>query len=502
PAGGPANLLIIGAGDTAEAVVREVERMPEERYRVVGLLDDDRRTWGAQIRGIEVLGGTEQVGEICRRFDVDEILIALPRATRRELRRVVGLCEGTNVRFRTLPDVKELIAGRVRVHDLPEVNITDLLGREEVSLDEASIARFLKAKPVLVTGAGGSIGSELCRQILRFAPAELVLLERAENQLFQIERELLRRVPPGYPLAAYLADVCDRRRLEQIFARHRPAVVFHAAAHKHVPMMERDPAEAVKNNILGTKVVADAARDHRCGKFVLISTDKAVRPASIMGCTKRVAEMYVQQLSQLGPTQFVTVRFGNVLGSSGSVIPLFQEQIAAGGPVTVTHPQMMRYFMTIPEACQLVMQAGAMGRGGEIFVLDMGEPVNILELARELITLSGLAPGEDIEIVFTGIRPGEKLFEELSIEGEDVSRTAHPKIGIWKNRPESFQAVCRGIEQLLSLADAGDADRIRQHLKQLVPEYAPANSDTTGQPSPSPIAPGKPASGSTSQSPR
>jgi len=470
--GGVSNLLIVGTGDTAEAVLREIERMPEERYRVVGLLDDDPATWGGQIHGIPILGSTEQVRDICRKQDVDEILIALPAATRRDLRRVVELCEGTNARFRTVPDVQELIAGRVRVYDLPEVNITDLLGREEVSLDEHAIASFLKARRVLVTGAGGSIGSELCRQIVRYQPSKLVLVEQAENNLFEIERELSRRAP-DLTLTARVADICDAARIRRIFAEHRPEVVFHAAAHKHVPMMERNPGEAIKNNILGTRTVADAAAAANTGKFVLVSTDKAVRPTGIMGCTKRVAEMYVQQLSSHGQTQLVTVRFGNVLGSSGSVVPIFQEQIAGGGPVTVTHPDVTRYFMTIPEACQLVMQAGAMGRGGEIFVLDMGEPVRIVDLAKELITLSGFTPGEQVEITFTGLRPGEKLFEELSIEGEGVSRTTHPKIGIWQNRPESMEAVCHGMEDLLAMADDDDLGKIQQRLKQLVPEYQP-----------------------------
>ncbi|HUW83304.1 MAG TPA: nucleoside-diphosphate sugar epimerase/dehydratase [Phycisphaerae bacterium] len=489
PPGGPSNLLIIGTGDTAEAVVREIERMPEERYRVVGLLDDDPATWGSQIHGISVLGSTQQVREICRKQEVDEILIALPATTRRELRRVVELCEGTNARFRIVPDVKELIAGRVRVHDLPEVNITDLLGREEVTLDENAIADFLKAKRVLVTGAGGSIGSELCRQIIRYQPTELVLVEQAENNLFEIERELSRRTP-NLRLIACVADICDAARISRIFGEHRPEVVFHAAAHKHVPMMERNPGEAIKNNILGTRTVADAVAASSAGKFVFISTDKAVRPTGIMGCTKRVAEMYIQQLSSHCQTQFVTVRFGNVLGSSGSVVPIFQEQIAAGGPLTVTHPDVTRYFMTIPEACQLVMQAGAMGRGGEIFVLDMGEPVKIVDLAKELITLSGFTPGEQIEITFTGLRPGEKLFEELSIEGEGVGRTTHPKIGIWQNRPESMEAVCHGMEDLLAMADEDDLDRIRQRLKQLVPEYQPPDqaSSTEAPPKAKPSA--------------
>jgi FlaA1/EpsC-like NDP-sugar epimerase len=444
--------------------------MPVERYRVVGFIDDDPAKHRARIHGVDVLGTTQQIGEICNRHDIDEILIALPGATRKELRQVVERCQGAHVRFRMVPGPDELIRGDLSVSQLREVRINDLLGREEVALDLETIARYLQAKRVLITGAGGSIGSELCRQVLRFRPACLALVEKAENNLFEIENELRRRYPES-DLRAYIADICDVARTRQIFEQDRPEVVFHAAAHKHVPLMEQNPGEAIKNNILGTKVVADAALACGCRKFVLISTDKAVNPSSIMGCTKRVAEMYIQQLSPDGPAQYVTVRFGNVLGSSGSVIPIFQRQIAAGGPVTVTHSDMVRYFMTIPEAAQLTLQAGAIGQGGEIFLLDMGEPVKIVDLARELITLSGLRPGEDIDIVFTGVRPGEKLFEELSIRGEDVAATPHPKIGIWKRRPEDHATVCRAIEDLARLARDGDAAAIRWRLRQIVPEY-------------------------------
>jgi len=474
--GGPAGVLIIGAGDAGEMILREILRMPVERYRVVGFLDDDPAMRRARIHGVAVLGTTQQVGEICAAHDVDEILIAMPGAGRKELRKVVEACEGTAVRFRMVPDPAELISGDVTISQLREVRISDLLGREEVALDVATIAHYLQAKRVLVTGAGGSIGSELCRQILRFEPARLVLVEHGENNLFEIERELRRRTPEA-ELRPYIADVRDATRMERVFDAEAPEAVFHAAAHKHVPLMEQNPTEAVKNNILGTKCVADIALARGCQKFVLISTDKAVNPSSVMGCTKRVAEMYVQQLSPHGPTQFVTVRFGNVLGSSGSVVPIFQRQIAAGGPVTVTHSEMVRYFMTIPEATQLTLQAGAIGRGGEIFLLDMGEPVKIIDLARELITLSGLRPGEDIEIVFTGVREGEKLFEELSIRGEDIAPTPHPKIGIWKRRPEDHTTVCRAIEELTRQAENADPEGIRQALARVVPEYVEPDAD-------------------------
>jgi len=325
---------------------------------------------------------------------------------------------------------------------------------------------------VLITGAGGSIGSEMCRQICRFEPARLVLVEQAENPVFEIERELRQRFP-HLNLVSYIADIADAKRVRNVFGREKPVVVFHAAAHKHVPLMEMHPGEAVKNNILGTRTVADAAVEAGVDKFVMISTDKAVNPTSVMGCSKRVAEMYIQELNHRSRTHFVTVRFGNVLGSSGSVIPIFRDQIDKGGPVTVTHPDMCRYFMTIPEASQLVLQAGALGQGGEIYVLHMGEQVKIVDLARQMITLSGLRPGEDIEIKFTGVRPGEKLYEELTIEGEDFGKTSHEKIYVWKHRREDWDSICRSIGEIIQMADSATAEEIRAKLATIVPEYDP-----------------------------
>jgi FlaA1/EpsC-like NDP-sugar epimerase len=330
----------------------------------------------------------------------------------------------------------------------------------------------IEDRVVLVSGAGGSIGAELGRQLMRFQPAKLLLVEQAENALFNVHRELIATHPElSERIIPLIADVTDAGRLRTIFAEHHPDVVFHAAAHKHVPMMEWNPGEAVKNNVLGTKALADVAHEHRVSRFVMISTDKAVNPTSVMGVSKRTAETYVQALSARSKTKFVTVRFGNVLGSAGSVIPIFQEQIAAGGPVTVTDPDMQRYFMTIPEACQLVMQAGAMGEGGEIFILDMGQPVKIVDLARDLIELSGLREGEDIQIEFTGLRPGEKLFEELSVKDEVARKTRHPKIFIGKIRPHEYDEVCEGIEALRKLANVGTGDQVRAQFKKLVPEY-------------------------------
>jgi FlaA1/EpsC-like NDP-sugar epimerase len=466
--------LIVGAGDTGEALLREILRMPVERYRVAGFLDDDVSKHGARIHGVQVLGSVDQARSFCERLQIEELLLAIPGAPQKTLRQIVELVQGLNVRFRTIPAMEQVIEGRVTVSQIRDVDIKDLLGREQVELDEARISDHLQGQRVLITGAGGSIGSELCRQVLRYQPAKLILIEQAENYLFEIERELA-NLAPEIPRVAVIADICDEKRLDQVFETHRPAVVFHAAAHKHVPMMEINVGEAIKNNICGTKLVADTAKKHGVKRFVMISTDKAVNPTSVMGCTKRVAEMYIQQLRQGAATQFMTVRFGNVLGSSGSVVPIFAKQIAAGGPVTVTDPSMTRYFMTIPEASQLVLQAGVIGNDGDIFVLDMGEPVKIVDLAREMITLSGLRPGEDIEIKFTGRRPGEKLYEELSVKGEDMGPTTHDKIFIWRNRMEDWPRVCRLIEEMRAAADELSAEQLKQRLLEVVPDYTPDN---------------------------
>lgn len=473
----PRRALICGAGDAGEAVLRELLRMRRERYWCVGFLDDEAPQLHGRIHDVEILGRTSQIGEICKQFDIEEVLIALPKATPKQIRALVGQCEGTGVLFRTMPAVSDVIEGRVQVSRIRNVDIADLLGREPVELDAEQIGRQLRGKRVLVTGAGGSIGSEMCRQIAAFGPKRLILIEQAENNLFEIDREL-RSAYTGLDVVPYVADITDRARIGTIFDHERPTVVFHAAAHKHVPMMEINPGEAVKNNIGGTIVVADACLGGGVEKMVMISTDKAVNPTSIMGCTKRVAEMYVQGLTGDGVTQFVTVRFGNVLGSSGSVVPIFQEQIARGGPVTVTHPDMTRFFMTIPEAAQLVLQAGTMGKGGEIYMLHMGEPVRIIELARDMITLSGMRPDIDIEIVFCGKRPGEKLFEELLSVGEDIGDTSHPKIMIWKHRPEDRKAVRGGVERLTAMADTFTNGQIQAELKSIVPEYSPDAEST------------------------
>lgn len=464
--------LIVGAGNAGEGLLREILRMRVVQYDVIGFIDDDPLKQGTSIHGIPVLGTVDQLPTICQERNIEEIAIAMPSATHRQRRRVIQLCEGAKVRFRTVPSITDIASGKLRVSQIRDVDINDLLGRQVVQLDLDLIEAFARDKTILVTGAGGSIGSEMCRQICQLAPRQLLLVEQAENPLFYVERELRKRFP-AIAVEALVCNITDRARVEEIFERYRPAVVIHAAAHKHVPLMELNAGEAVKNNVAGTQIVADASDRYGATHFVMISTDKAVNPTSIMGSSKRVAEIYIQDLSRTSRTHFITVRFGNVLASEGSVVPIFKKQIAEGGPVTVTHPDMKRYFMTIPEASQLVLQAATMGKGGEIFVLDMGDPVKIVDLAKELITLSGFRPGQDIEIVFTGLRPGEKLFEELRIEGEDMQRTPHPKISIWRNIPMDRDRLRAGIDELVELASLPhqDHETIAAKIKDLVPEY-------------------------------
>jgi FlaA1/EpsC-like NDP-sugar epimerase len=463
-------LLIVGAGDAGEELARSILHKPVAEYEVIGFIDDDPAKQGAFIHGLSVLGTVDQLPKICEERNIEEIAIAMPSATPPELRRVIQVCEGAKIRFRTVPSITDIASGRFKVSQIRDVDINDLLGREVVQLDLDLIETFARDKTVLVTGAGGSIGSEMCRQLCNFAPKLLLLIEQAENPLFEIERELRKRFP-HVPIEAIICNITDKIRVEQIFDKYKPKVVIHAAAHKHVPLMELNPGEAIKNNIVGTQAIADAADRYGTDNFVMISTDKAVNPTSMMGSSKRIAEMPIQDLSRTSKTHFVTVRFGNVLGSDGSVVPIFKKQIAEGGPLTITHPDMKRYFMTIPEASQLVLQAASMGKGGEIFVLDMGEPVKIVDLARELIILSGFRPGEDIEMVFTGPRPGEKLFEELSIKGEDMQATRHPKIAIWQNIPMDRERLRAGIRKLINIAETSTSDKIIDKIKELVPEY-------------------------------
>jgi FlaA1/EpsC-like NDP-sugar epimerase len=469
-------LLIVGAGNAGEALFREIHRMPIAQYDVIGFIDDDPIKQGTNIHGIPILGTVEQLPKICEDQNIEEIAIAMPEASHHQRRRVVQVFDkGTKIRFQTVPSLTDIASGKLNVSQIRYVDINDLLGREAVELDLDLIEAFLKDKTILVTGAGGSIGSEMCRQVCNFSPKLLLLAEMAENPLFYMERELHKQFP-DISIKAVVCNITDKIRVEGIFETYKPQVVIHAAAHKHVPLMELNPGEAIKNNIVGTQIVSEAANNYGTTNFVMISTDKAVNPTSIMGSSKRIAEMYIQDLSRTSKTHFVTVRFGNVLGSNGSVVPIFKKQIAEGGPVTITHPKMKRYFMTIPEASQLVLQAATMGKGGEIFVLDMGEPVKIIDLARDIITLSGFKPGEDIEITYTNPRPGEKLFEELSIEGEDMQRTRHSKISIWKNIPMDRDRLRASINELVNVAQAQNYNEIVRNIKELVPEYIGGNS--------------------------
>ncbi|HEY0882371.1 MAG TPA: nucleoside-diphosphate sugar epimerase/dehydratase, partial [Archangium sp.] len=462
-------VLVVGAGNAAEMLVREMMKTHLGRYEPVGFVDDNPNKRGVAIHGLRVLGGLQDVPELVKSERIDEVVIAIPSASGKAMRSIIDTVKPSGVPIRTMPGIDQLISGQVTLNQLRSVNIEDLLGRDPVSLDMDSLKALLQDHVVLVTGAGGSIGSELCRQVARFHPKRLVLVERSEPSLFEIHRELHAR-HPELELVPSIADICDSARVRALFGQHRPSVVVHAAAHKHVPMMEWNPGEALKNNVGGTRVVADAAHEFGAQQFVMVSTDKAVNPTSIMGATKRVAELYIQALAQKSSTRFVAVRFGNVLGSAGSVIPIFKEQIAHGGPVTVTDPEMRRYFMTIPEASQLVLQAATLGRGGEIFVLDMGEPVKIVDLARDLIRLSGLEPDKDIEIRFTGLRPGEKLFEELSTADEKAEKTRHPKIFIGKLPSRPFEEISRQVGVLLGGVNDVDADEAVRRIRAVVPE--------------------------------
>jgi FlaA1/EpsC-like NDP-sugar epimerase len=469
----PTRTMLIGAGRAGVLVAREMASRPDLGMVPVGFLDDDPVKVGTVIQGVPVLGTTGDLDRLCAKHGAKQALITIAAASGSSIRRITKLCEEAAVPVKIIPGLFEIVGGQVNLSRIREVAIEDLLGREPVQLDEDAINRVVRGRTVLVTGAGGSIGSELCRQIGRFSPASLMLLEHSENSLFFIEREL-RALFPELPIRTYLADIRERARVDGILARQRPDVIFHAAAHKHVPMMEANPTEAIKNNVLGTKALAELADAHGVSEFVMISTDKAVNPTSVMGASKRAAEIIIQALSQRSKTRFVAVRFGNVLGSAGSVVPIFKEQIARGGPVTVTDAEMKRYFMTIPEACQLVLQAGAMGAGGEIFVLDMGEPVKIIDLARDLIALSGLRVGEDIEIRVTGVRPGEKLFEELALEEEGAERTRHPKVFIGRIKPHPWDAVVELTRELEAVIETPDPAIVRATFQRFIPEYRPS----------------------------
>jgi FlaA1/EpsC-like NDP-sugar epimerase len=462
--------LLIGAGRAGAMVVREIAARPEIGLEPVGFLDDDLSLMGLRVSGVPVLGPTDRIAELARRCGARQVLITIANGSVGDLRRISRLCRECGLPVKIIPPPHEIVGGRINLARIRPIAVEDLLPRDPVRLAGEDIRATLRGRRVCATGAGGSIGSELCRTVCGFGVGSLILIERAENSLFEIHRQLVQAFPE-VRVVPCLADIRDPARMNQLFDALNPEVIFHAAAHKHVPLMESNPCEAIKNNVLGTAALARLAHERGVDQFVMISTDKAVKPSSVMGASKRVAELFVQAFAQKSRTRFITVRFGNVLGSNGSVVPLFREQIARGGPVTVTHPEMRRYFMTIPEACQLVLQAAVLGTGGEIFILDMGEQIKIVDLARNLICLSGLVPDEDVQIQFTGLRPGEKLSEELFSHEEDVRKTSHPRIFVGRLEPPDWTIISRQVEELGELAIANDIERMHAKLREIVPDY-------------------------------
>jgi len=463
-------VLIVGAGDAGAAVARELHNHNTDHSVPVGFVDDDRSKLGLEMFGLRVLGGREDIPHLVDKYGIQEIIIAIPSAPGRIVREIVEICQKTHAELKILPGIYELINGKVAISQIREVRVEDVLGREPVEVDLEAMANYLTGRTVLITGAGGSIGSELCRQVAQFQPKMLILLGHGENSIYEIHKELSQTYS-DLDIRPVIVDVKDKVAIHMIFKFYKPKVVFHAAAHKHVPLMEYNPVEAVKNNVWGTYSVATAASKYGTEVFITISTDKAVNPTSIMGATKKIAEMVVQMVGKGSKTKFAAVRFGNVLGSRGSVIPLFKEQIARGGPVTVTHPDMIRYFMTIPEAVQLVIQAGAFAKGGEVFVLDMSEPVKILDLAKSMIRLSGFEPEEDIEIVFTGIRPGEKLYEELLTSSEGVSVTKHNRIYIAEVDKPDNDKLSKFLKTIQEPYWAPDENEVVRLLQQIIPNF-------------------------------
>ncbi|MCX5829762.1 MAG: nucleoside-diphosphate sugar epimerase/dehydratase [Deltaproteobacteria bacterium] len=466
-------MLIIGAGAAGEKAIREIIENPVLKLKPVGFLDDDPQKQGKAIHGVLILGAVDEIGQL--REDFDEILIAIPSANGEQMRRIVKFCEEAGKRFRTMPSIGELIDGKVSVKALREVRIEDILGREEVHLEKELLRRLYNNKRILITGAGGSIGSELVRQVCQYRPGVLGLLDFSEFNLFQIDM-MCRQYFPDLQIQTYLTDIRDLRAVRQTIGDFKPEVIFHAAAYKHVPLQEIHPRETVYNNVVGTRNLALTATESGVERFVLVSTDKAVRPTNVMGAAKRVAELILAALNDQAATRFVSVRFGNVIGSSGSVIPIFQQQISQGKPVTVTHPEVTRYFMSIPEAAQLILQAGAMGQGGEVFILDMGKPVKIVDMARDVIRLHGFEPDRDIPIEFIGLRPGEKLYEELITVGEGIMPTSHQKIKVIQGNHGDFQILSAEIDELIAVADTFDAEAIKRELQKIVPEFTPQKS--------------------------
>ena len=464
-------VLIVGAGRGGQIVARELRQPQNEHvsYLPVGFVDDERNIQGREIHGLKVLGKISDIPTVISANEIELVIIAMPSVSSEKMREIVNICEEQKVEFRTLPRVSDMALGKFSVETLREVSIDDLLGRDQVTLDWDTIKTGISDKVILISGGGGSIGSELCRQIARMQPAAIVILERSEFNLYQIEIELSNQFPEVL-LYACLGDVTDKIMVDHVMSKYRPNTVFHAAAYKHVPMLQNQVREAARNNILGTKILAKSSAEFGVESFVLISTDKAVNPTNVMGASKRVAEIFCQNFNNKVSTSFITVRFGNVLGSAGSVVPLFKQQLKSGGPLTVTHPEMTRYFMTIPEACQLIMQSSVLGKGGEIFVLDMGEPVNITYLAEQMIRLSGKVPGEDIEIVYTGLRPGEKLYEELFHESEDLTPTEHNKVLLAKYREVDWKFLQKNLDEISNKCAEYDETAILELIKTFVPE--------------------------------
>ncbi|MFR3499434.1 MAG: polysaccharide biosynthesis protein [Paraclostridium bifermentans] len=467
----PSNVLIVGSGSAGDIVIQELKNNPTLLKKPIGIVDDDIKKQCRRMHNVPIIGMVKDIDSIVTKYDIDEIIIAIANISRKDKKNIIEVCKKTKCKLKTIPGIFEIIDGKVDIKKIRDVQVEDLLGRDEVKVNLDEISGYLQNKVVLVTGGGGSIGSELCRQVSSLNPKQLIILDNYENNAYAIQQELIRNYGDRLNLITVIASIREEKRMDDIFNKYKPDVVFHAAAHKHVPLMEKSPSEAVKNNIFGTKNVAVLSDKYKVKRFVLISTDKAVNPTNIMGATKRAAEMIIQTMNEKSETEFVAVRFGNVLGSNGSVIPLFKKQIEEGGPITITHPEITRYFMTIPEAVQLVIQAGAMTKGGEIFVLDMGEPVKIVDLAKNLIKLSGFEPDVDICIEFTGLRPGEKLYEELLMSEEGLTDTSHEKIFIGKPININVEKCKMNLEFLKAIVDKERVELIDIIMRELVPTY-------------------------------
>ncbi len=465
------NTLILGAGDAGNLLIKELKKHSEMQGYPVAVIDDDPTKMGKKISGVPIIGGRDKIHDAIEDYSIEEVIMAMPSIGIKDTKEIFDICKNYNVKLKTIPGIYEIVEGKVNISKIRNVDIEDLLGREPIVLDMKGIDEFIKGKVVMVTGGGGSIGSELCRQVAKFKPKKLIILDIYENNAYDLQMEFNIK-HPEIDKSVVIASVRDKNKLEQVFEKFKPDVIFHAAAHKHVPLMEANPSEAIKNNILGTLNVAECADKYSVKKFVMISTDKAVNPTNIMGASKRVCEMIIQAINNKSKTDFVAVRFGNVLGSNGSVIPLFKKQIASGGPVTVTDPNINRFFMTIPEAAQLVIEAGSIAKGGEIFVLDMGQPVKILDLAKDLIRLSGLEPDKDIKIKFSGLRPGEKLYEELLMDSEALDKTIHNKIFVGKIESFDFDELKGKIQSLSEVSKKDNEEKIFEAMAEIVPTYS------------------------------